>query len=54
MLFISKEVFWYLEDGFGCVYIVGVWNVVGMEFMVVSEVFEELGWLFVCGMLDYL
>jgi len=54
MLSISKEVPWYLEDGTGCVYVVGARGAAGLELTVASEVIEESGRSLVRDALDYM
>ncbi|KAH9730021.1 E3 ubiquitin-protein ligase SP1 [Citrus sinensis] len=54
MLSMSKEVPWYLDDGTGCVFVVGARGATGFALTVGSEVFEESGRSLVHGTLDYL
>lgn len=54
MLSMCKEVPWYLDDGTGRAFIVGVRGASGLVLNVGSEVFEESGRSLVRGTLDYI
>ncbi|XP_047334937.1 E3 ubiquitin-protein ligase SP1 isoform X2 [Impatiens glandulifera] len=54
MLSMCKEVPWYLDDGTGRAFIVGVRGASGLVLTVGSEVFEESGRSLVRGTLDYI